>query len=140
MFKVMMQSTELKYWSVLLWQFLITYIFSVSLTFWACYITGQWGEFRVTIHILFLAFFYCFHQKNCVLIKFFFWWSIKILQQNINHLENGTGNKKLSVELCVCFQDRWPGASFGSYWCNSLVKFVTLGIKFRFTCGKTDLY
>ena len=51
--------------SVLHWRFLITtLIFSVSLKFGACYITGQWGKFRVTIAILclhtFLSFFCCF--------------------------------------------------------------------------------
>ena len=33
--------------SVFHYQFLITPIFSVSLKFEACYITGQWGELRV---------------------------------------------------------------------------------------------
>ena len=33
--------------SVFYWQFLINYIFSVSLKFRAYYITGQWGKFRV---------------------------------------------------------------------------------------------
>ena len=63
-------------------QFLITYIFSVSLMFGvcyiACYITGQWGEFWVKnatfcLHVLFWHFF-VLHQKNClfiILISFF---------------------------------------------------------------------
>ena len=33
--------------SVFHWQFLITYISSGFLTFWACYIKGQWSEFKV---------------------------------------------------------------------------------------------
>ena len=34
------------------WQFLISYIFSLSLKFQTCYITGQWGEFTVKIRML----------------------------------------------------------------------------------------
>ena len=54
-------------------QILITYIFSTSLKFGACYITGQWDEFKVKnraycLHILFLHFFVVFHQKICVFI------------------------------------------------------------------------
>ena len=50
-------------------QFLITYIFSVSLKFGAYYITGQCGEFKVKnraycLHILFLHFCCCFSSKN----------------------------------------------------------------------------
>ena len=89
------------------WQFLITYIFSMSLKFQACYIiTDQWGEFAVknatlNLHVLSWHFF-VFHQKICVLINFiFFWWSIKFRQQNINQSEARIGDKKLSVELYV---------------------------------------
>ena len=51
------------------------YIFSVSLKFGACYITGHWGEFRVKnaticLHILFWYFFVVFHHKICVFIIF----------------------------------------------------------------------
>ena len=44
-----------------------------------------------------------FHQKFVFLYYFcfFFWWSIKSPQQNINRSETGTGDKKLSVELHV---------------------------------------
>ena len=50
---------------VLHWQFLITCIFFVSLKFDACYITGEWGEFKVKnttscFHIPFLAFTFMF--------------------------------------------------------------------------------
>ena len=41
----------------------IPYIFSLSLKFEACYIMGQWGEFRIKnanyVYII------IFHQKNC---------------------------------------------------------------------------
>ena len=67
--------------------------FSVSLKFGACYITGQWCEFRIKN-----AFFVLFHYKISV---FFFWWSIKFPPQNINQLETGIGGPKLSVELYV---------------------------------------
>ena len=44
--------------SVLHWQFLITYFFSVSLKFAACYITGEWGEFRMKNVICIYIYFY----------------------------------------------------------------------------------
>ena len=90
------------------WQFLITYIFSISLKFRACYIiTDQWGEFTAKnatlyLHVLSWHFFVVFHQKICVLINFiFFWWSIKFRQQNINQSKARIGDKKLSMELYV---------------------------------------
>ena len=58
------------------WQFLFTYILSVSLKSWAWYITGQWGEFRaknvpLCLYILFNIFCCCcFHQKISLLIIF----------------------------------------------------------------------
>ena len=93
------------YGSVFHWQFLITYIFSVSPKFRACYITGQWGEFTVKnatlyLNILSWHFFAIFHQNICVFIKsFLFWWSVEFPQQNINQSETGIRDKKLSVEL-----------------------------------------
>ena len=53
-------------------QFLITYISSVSLKLGACYIAGQWGDFRVKnatlcSHILLWHFFVVFHQKTLFL-------------------------------------------------------------------------
>ena len=51
------------------WQFLIIYIFSVSLKSGACYITGQWDDFRVNNAIVYLQrhfwHFFVFHQKYC---------------------------------------------------------------------------
>ena len=98
-------------WSVLRWQFLITYIFSVSLKFQACYFMGQWGEFTVKnttlyLNILSLHFFFVFHQKKLCFYRFhfFFWWNTKFLQQNINQPETGIGDKKLPVELYVCLK------------------------------------
>ena len=88
-------------WSVFRWQFLITYIFSVSLKFQACYFMGQWGEFTVKnttlyLNILSLHFFFVFHQKKLCFYRFhfFFWWNTKFLQQNINQ----------PVELYVCLK------------------------------------
>ena len=45
--------------------------------------------------------FCCFSSKNLCFyhFHFFFWWSIKFPQQNINQSETGTDDKKLSVEL-----------------------------------------
>ena len=59
--------------SVFHWQFLFTYIFSASLKFGICYITGQWGKFRVKnatlcLHILLRYLFVVFYQKICVFI------------------------------------------------------------------------
>ena len=96
--------------SVFHWQILITCIFSISLKFGACYITGQWGEFRVMntilcLHILFWYVFFLFFvlffiKKICFYhFHFSFWWSTKFPQQNINQSETGIGEKKLSVEL-----------------------------------------
>ena len=53
----------------------LTYIFSVSLKFGACYITGQWGQFRVNnatsyFRIFFGIFVVVFHQKVCAFIIF----------------------------------------------------------------------
>ena len=99
--------TSANTWSVYYWQFLITYIFSVSVKSRACYITGQWGEFTVKnatlyLHLLSWHFF---------VVSFFFWWSIEFTQQNINQWETEIGDKKLSVELYVdsknCYQF-WP--------------------------------
>ena len=55
------------------WQFLISYIFSVSLKFGVCYITGQRGEFRIKQATLgfsqiFWIFFSFFNYKSCVFI------------------------------------------------------------------------
>ena len=49
----------------------------------------------------FLAFFICFSSKQLRFyhFHFFFWYSIKFPQQNINQSETGIGDKKLSLEL-----------------------------------------
>ena len=51
----------------------------------------------------FLDIFLLFFIKKFVFlpISFFFWWSIKFRQQNINQSEARIGDKKLSVELYV---------------------------------------
>ena len=53
----------------------------------------------------FLAFFVVFHQKICVFIylfiySFIYLWNINFPQENIDELETGIGDRKLSVELC----------------------------------------
>ena len=61
--------------SVLVWQNDTTSYFSVSLKFGACYIMGQWGEFKILLycyHLLFWHFFVVFHHKICVFIIFTF--------------------------------------------------------------------
>ena len=87
------------------WQFLITYISSVSLKFQACYITGQWGQFKVKIRMLL--------SESKFL--FFLWQSIKFLQQNINH-SSETGNITASITVNELFQKatyRWGGGGEG---------------------------
>ena len=86
------------------WQFLITYVSSVSLKFQTCYITGQWGEFTVKIMLLYTHIhirswhFFLFFIKylHFYHFHFFFWRSMKFLQQNINHLSE-TGNIAVTV-------------------------------------------
>ena len=64
--------------SVFQWQFLFTYIFFASLKFGTCYITGQWGKFRVKnatlcLHILlqhFLLLLLFFLKEFCAFIIF----------------------------------------------------------------------
>ena len=64
--------------SVFHWQYLMVYIFSISLTFGTCCIMSQWDDFIVknaalSLHILSRHFFFVFHQKSCVLsFSFFF--------------------------------------------------------------------
>ena len=54
---------------------------------------GQWGEFRVkNVKKMFKKIMFCYFH-------FFFLWSIKFPQQNINQSEIGIGDKKLLVEL-----------------------------------------
>ena len=89
--------------SMFQWQILINFIFSVSLKFQACYITSQWGEFSVKNALLRLHIHAVFHQKICVFIILFFWWSIKFPQQNINQSETEISDKKLSVELYAIY-------------------------------------
>ena len=66
------------------WQFPIIYIFSISLKFGACYITGH---------------FFSFKKNGFLLFSWLFEWNFKFPQQNINHSKTGTGDKKLSEEL-----------------------------------------
>ena len=98
-------TTDNTHSSTLRLQFLTTYILSASLKFKACYITSQWGRFRVKnantcLHILSWHFLLFFSTNLCFLhFHFFLWWSIKFPQQNINQSETGIGGRKLSVEL-----------------------------------------
>ena len=97
-------------WIVFCWQFLITYIFSVSLKFQACYFMGQWGELTVkntTLYLNILSWhFFCFvlHQKICVFIVFISFFDEIPSFCNINWPETGIGDKKLPVELYICLK------------------------------------
>ena len=91
--------------SVFHWQFFITYIFAGFLTFWACYIKGQWSEIKaknvtLNLHIPFWCFL-LFSSKNLCFYHFhffFFWWSIEAPQQNINQSETG----RFCQGNCIC--------------------------------------
>ena len=80
---------------------------SVFLKFVACYVTGQWGEFKIKnaiycFHVPFKHFFVAFHHKVCVFIIFnFFWQSTKLSHQKITKSETRIYHKKLSVEQKV---------------------------------------
>ena len=94
------------YLSVLHWQFLVTYIFSLSLKFGACYITSQWGELRVknailSLQVLFLVFWLLFFIKEFVFLSFSFLFLIKyqVCATEFNQSETGTDDKNFSVEL-----------------------------------------
>ena len=62
--------------SVFHWQILTNYIFSGSLMLGACYITGQWNDFRVTngnsCYIHLFGIYCCFFIKKCGFIIFLF--------------------------------------------------------------------
>ena len=62
----------------------ITYIFSISLKLWACYITGQWGEFIVENATLYLHIL-SWHTEKFI----FFWWNIKFPKQNVDESDTG---------------------------------------------------
>ena len=59
--------------SAFLWKFLISYFFSVSRKFVACYITGQWSEFTIKNNSCFYHFCFFFDKvlnfRNRVLIN-----------------------------------------------------------------------
>ena len=90
----------------------LKYIFSVSLTFVAYYITGQWDEFikfcQLMLSNAFLAFLlllFLVIKLRFLLFSFlFFWWSIKFTLQNINQLETRIGGFQPSLEL---YSTRW---------------------------------
>ena len=86
-------------------QFLIFYIFSVCLTFGACYITGQFGVIRVKndtfcLYVLFWHFLMFFIKEFVFLsLSFLFFDEVSNFRNNINQSKTGIGDKKLSVEL-----------------------------------------
>ena len=92
------------------WQFLINCTFSVSLKFRACLHHGSVRaihseECYILFIYTFLAFFCSFSWRHLCFyhFHFFFWWSIKFMQQNTNQLETEICDKKLSVELYVSY-------------------------------------
>ena len=80
------------------------YIFFVYLKFGACYITGQWGDFRVKnatirlhIHFCYFFFFVVFHHKICVFIIF-----ISFFDKVSNFRNRILTNKKCELVVCNC--------------------------------------
>ena len=86
-------------------QFLITYIFSISLIFGACHIKGLWSEFRVRNATLYLRIlfniFMLFSSKKYTFLSFSFpfFYEVSNPQQNSNQSEIGTGDERLLKEL-----------------------------------------
>ena len=81
------------------------YIFSISLKFGACFITGQWGKFRVKnaticLHILFWYFFVVFHHKICVFIIF-----ISFFDKVSNFRNRISTNQKRELVVSNCQQN-----------------------------------
>ena len=69
------------------WQFLITHIFFVSLRFGANYIMGEFKvKNAIFVYTYFFGIFLLFFIKKDIFyhFQFFFLWSIKFSQQNIN--------------------------------------------------------
>ena len=88
-------------WSEFHWQCLITYIFSVSLKFGACYITGQLDKFRVKnaslrLHTFWL-FFLFFIKKTCVFIIF-----ISFFDEVLNFCNRIFTNQKPELVIRHC--------------------------------------
>ena len=81
------------------------YIFSVSLKFEACYITGQWGEFReknaaTCLQILFWYFFIVFLHKICVFVIF-----ISFFDKVSNFRNRILTNQKRKLVVSNCQQN-----------------------------------
>ena len=86
------------------WQLHITYTFSVSLKFGACYIMCQWGEFRIKnaiicLYLLIRLFLLFFVIKLVFFSLLLFLTKFKFPQQNIDLSETGIRDQNLSVEL-----------------------------------------
>ena len=70
------------------------------------YIADQWGNATFCLHILswhFLLFFikkFVFLFIYLFIYSFIYLWNINFPQENIDELETGIGDRKLSVELC----------------------------------------
>ena len=82
------------------------YLLRISYLSYECVTsTGQRSKFRVKnaticLQILFFLLLLIFIKKLCFYyFDFFFWRSIKFLQQNINQSEAGIGDKKLTMEM-----------------------------------------
>ena len=92
------------------WEFLITFIFSRSLKFGACYITGQWGEFTVKnttlclntlflfIFLFFVFCFFCFSSKNLCFHHF----HLFSFDDVLNFFDRISANQKWFLPAIIC--------------------------------------
>ena len=104
-----------------------TYIFSISLKFGACYVTGQWGEFRVKnatlcLHTPFRQFSVVFH---CFFIIFFsfFWWSTNFRNRILTNqkpelvIRNCQWDYMFGFYVLQAYSE--PYETFQTEWCSS---------------------
>ena len=100
-------SHALSIWSVFHRQFLLIYIFSVTLKFFACYITVKWDEFTIRnailyFHVLSWHFFFVvlFHYKIFAFIVF-----IPFVDNVSNFRNKMLTNQKLDLMARQCQSD-----------------------------------
>ena len=102
--------------SVFHWQFLITFIFSVSLKFRACYITGQRRQVQSKecyfMHTYTFVEFFCFSSKKIWFLSFSFLFLIIKLQVS-NFRNRISTNQKSELVIRNC---QWNCMFFSTYY------------------------
>ena len=106
------------------WQILTNYIFSGSLMLGACYITGQWNDFRVTngtlCYIHLFGIYCCFFIKKCGFIIL-----ISLFHEVSNFCNRISTNQKPKLEEVNC---QW----------NSMKNISCLDFKTQLRAWKTN--